>query len=170
MKDIMTQQGLYNAFVDKKPEDVKDPKWEDMERHATLSIGLALAPEIKYDVLKETKPKELWDKLEKVFQSKSLVSKLFLRKNFFGLEMDQSKDFTYHIMFNKLITQLVKLDEMFKDEDKTNLLLVSLSIKFNTVITSLLVGKTTLTLDEMPFISRKVDEARRRIIKSKGSL
>ena len=49
--------------------------------------------------------------------------------------------------FNRLITQLSNLNERFKDEDKSILLLVSLPKKYNNVITSLLVRKTELALD-----------------------
>lgn len=49
------------------------------------TIRLALPSEIKYGVLEETKSNELWQKLEKtMFQSKSLASKLLLKKDFFS--------------------------------------------------------------------------------------
>lgn len=51
-------------------------------------------------------------------------------------------------MCNRLITQLARLDKTFKSDDKALMLSVSLPKKYNTVMTSLLVGKTTLDLDE----------------------
>lgn len=74
----------------------------------------------------------------------------FLKRIFFRLDMEENDDLRDHInMFIGLITQSAQLDETFKDEDKEILVLASvLPIKFNIVTTSLLVGKTTLALDE----------------------
>ncbi|KAL8123371.1 hypothetical protein AgCh_011372 [Apium graveolens] len=112
-------------------------------------IRLALAPEIKYDVLEEKNPKNLWEKLTKTYHSKSLANKLFLKKDLFGLKMEEDGDLRDHLnRFHGLINQLNNLDEKLKDEDKVVVLLVSLPKKYNTVMTSLLVGKTKLYLDE----------------------
>ncbi|XP_074378095.1 uncharacterized protein LOC141719617 [Apium graveolens] len=115
VKDLLIQRGLYATLGGKKPTEVDDTKWGDMKLRAASTIRLALAPEIKYDVLEEDNPKNLWEKLTKTYHSKSLLN---------------------------------NLDEKLKDEDKAVLLLVSLPKKHNTVMTSLLVGKTKLDLDE----------------------
>ena len=149
VKDLLIQRGLYATLEDKKPTDVENTKWEDMKLCAASTIRLALAPEIKYDVLEENNPKNLWEKLTKMYQSKSLANKLFLKKDLFGLKMEEDGDLRDHLnRFNGLINQLNSLDEKLKDEDKAVLLLVSLPKRYNTVITSLLVGKTKLALDE----------------------
>ena len=149
VKDLLIQRGLYATLEDKKPTDIENTKWEDMKLRAASTIRLALAPEIKYDVLEENNPKNLWEKLTKTYQSKSLANKLFLKKDLFGLKMEEDGDLRDHLnRFNGLINQLNSLDEKLKDEDKAVLLLVSLPKRYNTVITSLLVGKTKLVLDE----------------------
>ncbi|KAL8125785.1 hypothetical protein AgCh_013171 [Apium graveolens] len=120
-----------------------------MKLCAASTIRFALAPEIKYDVLEEDNPKNLWEKLTKTYHSNSLANKLFLKKDLFGLKMEEDGDLRDHLnRFNGLINQLNNLDEKLKDEDKVVLLLVSLPKKYNTVMTSLLVGKTKLDLDE----------------------
>ena len=149
MKYLLIQQGLYGTLEDKKPTEIEKAKWEDMKLRAASTIRLALAPEIKCDVLEEDIPKSLWEKLTKTYQSKSLANKLFLKKDLFGLEMEEDGDLRDHLnRFNGLINQLNNLDEKLKDEDKAILLLVSLPKKYNIVITSLLVGKTKLSLEE----------------------
>ena len=149
VKDLLIQRGLYATLEDKKPADVDNSKWEDMKLRAASTIRLALAPEIKYDVLEENNPKNLWEKLTKTYHSKSLANKLFLKKDLFGLKMEENGDLRDHLnRFNGLINQLNNLDEKLQDEDKAILLLVSLPNKYNNVITSLMVGKTKLTLDE----------------------
>ena len=149
VKDLLIQRGLYATLGGKKPTEVDDTKWGDMKLQAASTIWLALAPEIKYDVLEEDNPKNLWEKLTKTYHSKSLANKLFLKKDLFGLKMEEDGDLRDHLnRFNGLINQLNNLDEKLKDEDKAVLLLVSLPKKYNTVMTSLLVGKTKLDLDE----------------------
>lgn len=149
VKDLLIQRGLYATLGGKKPTEVDDTKWGDMKLRAASTIRLALAPEIKYDVLEEDNPKNLWEKLTKTYHSKSLANKLFLKKDLFGLKMEEDGDLRDHLnRFNGLINQLNNLDEKLKDEDKAVLLLVSLPKKYNTVMTSLLVGKMKLDLDE----------------------
>lgn len=149
VKDLLIQRGLYATLEEKKPTDVDDTKWKDMKLRAASTIRLALAPEIKYDVLEEDDPKNLWEKLTKTYHSKSLANKLFLKKDLFGLKLEEDGDLRDHLnRFNGLINQLNNLDEKLKDEDKAILLLVSLPRKYSNVVTSLLVGKTNLALDE----------------------
>ena len=52
-----------------------------MKLRASSTIRLAFAPEIKYDVLEVNNPKILLEQLAKIYQSKSLASKLFLKLN-----------------------------------------------------------------------------------------
>ena len=120
-----------------------------MKLRAASTIRLALAPEIKYDILEENNLKNLWEKLTKMYQSKSLANKLFLKKDLFGLRMEEDEDLRDHLnRFNGLINQLNSLDKELKDEYKAVLLLVSLPKRYNIVITYLLVGKMKLALDE----------------------
>ncbi|KAL8088736.1 hypothetical protein AgCh_038501 [Apium graveolens] len=51
IKDLLIQRGLYATLRGKKPTEVDDTKWGDMKLRAESMIRLALAPEIKYDVL-----------------------------------------------------------------------------------------------------------------------
>ena len=60
-----------------------------MKLRAELTIRLALAPEIKYDILEEDNPKNLYEKLMKTYHSNSLANKLFLKKDLFGLKMEE---------------------------------------------------------------------------------
>ncbi|KAL8088737.1 hypothetical protein AgCh_038502 [Apium graveolens] len=63
--------------------------------------------------------------------------------------MEEDGDLRDHLNhFNGLINLLNYLNENLKDEDKAVPLLVSLPKKYNTVMTSLLVGKMKLDLDE----------------------
>lgn len=106
---------------------------------------IILLQEIKYNELEENDPKALCDKLAKMFMSKTLVNKLFLKKDLFEIKMEEKGDLKEHL--NK-INQLAGLDKTIKSEDKALMLLVSVSKEYNTDRASLLVGKTTLDFDE----------------------
>ena len=65
------QQELLRALQGKKTLSMIDEDWEELEARMVSSIHLSLAFEIKYSVLDEKSPFDLWEKLKK-FMSKSL--------------------------------------------------------------------------------------------------
>ena len=53
----------------------------------------------------------MWDKLGKLYQSKSLVNKLFLKKKFYLMRMTEGTSVTEHLnVFNTIISQLSSVD------------------------------------------------------------
>ena len=95
-------------------------------------------------------PSALWQKLDKIYTSKSLNDILYLKKQLYGLKMSKRSDIRDHInQFNIYITQLLSLEVKIKDEDQAIILLSSLSKSYETLVTTLLVGKTMLTVDEV---------------------
>jgi hypothetical protein len=62
-------------------------------------------------VSKEATTKDLWEKLGKLYQSKSLVNKLFLRKKLYNLRMRDGDSVAKHLnAFNTVVSQLVYVD------------------------------------------------------------
>lgn len=152
VKDILVQQGLLKALKGKsnKPATMKDEEWEELEAKAVSCIRLSLAPQIKYQVLTETSAKDLWEKLEKVYMSKSLSNRLYLKKDLYQLKMREGSDLNDHINeFCRLTTQLLNIDVKLEEEDKALLLLSSLPESLSTLQTTLLVGKSTLSVDDV---------------------
>jgi hypothetical protein len=71
--------------------------------------------------------KDLWDKLGKLYQSKSLVNKLFLRKKLHKLRMRDGDSVAEHLnAFNTVVSQLVYVEIKISYEDKYIILLCSL--------------------------------------------
>ena len=67
----------------------------------------------------EDTTKDLWDKLGKLYQSKSLVNKLFLRKKLYNLRMRDGDSVAEHLnAFNIVVSQSVSIVIKIKDEDK----------------------------------------------------
>jgi hypothetical protein len=60
------------------PNGMSKEDWEKLDRRARSIIRLCLADSVLLNVSRESTAKELWDKLGNLYQSKSLVNKLFL--------------------------------------------------------------------------------------------
>ena len=62
-----------------KPMGVSSEEWEKLDWKAKRKIRLCVSNSVLLNVSGEAIVKALWDKLGTLYQSKSLVSKLFLR-------------------------------------------------------------------------------------------
>jgi hypothetical protein len=87
------------------PTSMSREEWEKLERKARSMIQLCLADSVLLNVLGEDSTKKLWDKLGILYQSKSLVNKLFLRKKLYLLKMSDGSLVTAHLnAFNTIIS------------------------------------------------------------------
>ena len=64
-----------------KPTRLSDEEWKKLDQKAKSTIRLCVSDSVLLNVSGETTAKALWDKLGTLYQSKSLVNKLFLRKS-----------------------------------------------------------------------------------------
>ena len=75
---------------------------------------------------------------------------LYLKKQLFELKMDEEMDIGDHInKFNKCVTQLLSVEVKIDKKDQVIILFASLPKSYETVVTMLLVGKTTLIVDKV---------------------
>ena len=79
MEDLLVDKEQW-AEVDPgtKPITIPTKDWEKLDRKARRMIFLCLSNSILLNVSREDSAKKLWEKLENLYQSKSLVNKLFL--------------------------------------------------------------------------------------------
>ena len=88
--------------------------------------------------------------LEERFLKKSCQNKLHLKKRLFRFTFVSGSTMNSHITsFNQLVTDLINLDETFKDEDLALMLLGSLPEEFEFLETTLLHGKAAVSLSEV---------------------
>eukprot|EP00253_Pinus_taeda_P019884 PITA_19884 len=105
--------------------------------------------------------KALWDKLGTLYQSKSLVNKLFLRKKIYNLRMKDGDSVTEHLnAFNTLVSQLSSIDIKISDEDKCINLLCSLPDSWDSLVIAIGSNATALQFDEI--VSALLTEEMRR--------
>jgi hypothetical protein len=108
------------------PTGMSTIELEKLERRARSMIRLCLADSILLNVSGEDSTKKMWDKLGILYQSKSLVNKLFLRKKIYLVRMSEGSLVTDHLnVFNTIINQLCYVDIKITKEEKCIILLCS---------------------------------------------
>ena len=92
----------------------------------------------------------MWEKLGTLYQSKSLVNKLFLRKKLYNLRMKDEDSMTMHLnAFNTVVSQLSSVDIKMLDEDKCINLLCSLPDLWDSLVIAIGSNTTTLNFDDI---------------------
>ncbi|KAG8492732.1 hypothetical protein CXB51_010465 [Gossypium anomalum] len=123
--DTLFQQVLDIAIDEKKPDD-------------------------RYAFSKKTSANKLWVALEEKILKKNSQNKLHLKKRLIRFTYVPGTTMNDHIAkFNQLVTDLLNMDETFKDEDLDLMLLGSLPEEFEFSETTLLHGKNDISLSEV---------------------
>lgn len=114
-------------------------------RWKTVStILLYLFDEVKYSLIKENSSKKLWKRLEDLYMAKSLTNRWVLKCQLFRLRKEEGARFVDHLnIFNKLVTQLIIVDENIEENDKDVILVSSLLSSWEQLVMKILIGKTT---------------------------
>uniref|UniRef100_A0A2N9J7Q6 Reverse transcriptase Ty1/copia-type domain-containing protein n=1 Tax=Fagus sylvatica TaxID=28930 RepID=A0A2N9J7Q6_FAGSY len=147
VKDLLVQQGLVKALYGKtkKLEKMTDDEWEELDMKAVSTIRL-----LADDVMEENSTAGIWLNLEKRYMSKSLTNKLHLKQKLYGLKMTEGADLRQHInTFKQIISDMLRIDIKFEDEDKAMMLLTSLPTSYEHLVTTLLYGKEIMELKEV---------------------
>eukprot|EP00253_Pinus_taeda_P022768 PITA_22768 len=93
--------------------------------------------------------KALWDKLGTLYQSKSLVNKLFLRKRLYNLRMKDGDSVIENLnAFNIMVSQVASIDIKISDEGMCINLLCSLPNLWDSLVIAIGSNATTLHFDE----------------------
>ncbi|KAJ8615550.1 hypothetical protein MRB53_034922 [Persea americana] len=86
-----------------------------------------LSDKVMLSVMEEKPPKDLWEKLEKLCKGKNLTNKLHLKKQLYGLKMEEGCDLMEHMKtFNRMISDLLRIcdwvaiSEIFIEEIHTD--------------------------------------------------
>ena len=136
MEDLLVDKDQW-IMVDPgtKPTRVTDEEWKKLDRKAKSTIRLCVSDSVLLNVSGEATAKALWDKLGTLYQSKSLVNKLFLRKKLYNLRMKDGDSVTEHLnAFNTVVSQLLSVDIKISDEDKCISLLCSLPDSWDSLV------------------------------------
>ena len=89
--------------------------------------------------------KALWDKLGTLYQSKTLVNKMFLWKKLHNLRMKDGDSVTENLnAFNTVVSQLAYVDIKISNEDKCISLLCSLLDSWDSLVIAIGSNATAL--------------------------
>ena len=133
VKDLLIKSGLHKALKGKPTiafgEDsvrcevskstVSDEDWEELDLKAASTIRLCLAKNILANVFGISTIKDLWEKLEQMYQAKSLSNRLYLKEQFHTLRMEEGTRMSdYMSILNGIISDLEAIGVVISDEDK----------------------------------------------------
>jgi hypothetical protein len=91
MQDLLVQQGLQKALAGKtkKLESMIYEDWEDLDARALSTIRLCLVDQVFFNIAKEEKTTGLWNRLESLYMTKSLMNIIFLKRHLYILRMKE---------------------------------------------------------------------------------
>jgi hypothetical protein len=149
MEDMLVEKDQW-IVVDPNTEPLGTSvyDWKILDQKVKSTIRLYLSDSVLLNVSEEATTKYLWDKLGKLYQSKSLVNKLFQRKKLYNLRMRDGDSVEKHLnAFNTMVSQLVSIDIKISDEDKCISLLCSLPNSWDSLVVAIGSNTTSLNLD-----------------------
>ena len=152
VKDLLGQQGVLRTIKadDVKPAKMDPEDWAEMQIKAAGTIRLSLADQVLYHVMDEESPSAIWTTLETQFLDKTAPNKLFLKQELYGLKMQEGANLTEHVnAFNRVISDLARIEVKVEDEDRALLMLTSLPKSYKGLVVTLTYGKTSITSSEV---------------------
>jgi hypothetical protein len=124
--------------------------WKKLDWKEKNTIRLCLSDLVLLNVSEEAIAKDLWEKLGNLYQSKSLVNKLFLRKKLYNLRMRDGDLVVEHLnAFNTVVIQLVSIEIKISYEDKCISLLCSLPDLWDSLVVAIGSNTTYLKFEEV---------------------
>ncbi|KAM1533333.1 hypothetical protein ACFX10_007250 [Malus domestica] len=149
VKDVLIQQGLLAVLGD-MPMMMKKEEWQQLNAHACFTIRLCLGKAQKYGVMNISSAKELWDTLESKYLKKSAENRLYLKSKLYRFQYKEGTKMIDHLEeFNKMVAELLNLEETIKDEDKALILMNSLPESYESYVTTWIYGRETIKFDEI---------------------
>jgi len=106
VKDVLIQSGLHKALKGNTSKMEAD-KWEELDLRAASAIRLCFAKNVLANVHNLSSTKELWEKLEGLYQAKGISNRLLLKEQFHNLRMDEGTKISDHLStLNNIVSEL----------------------------------------------------------------
>ncbi|KAJ0085618.1 hypothetical protein Patl1_08247 [Pistacia atlantica] len=138
-------------------------EWDKMDRKARGLIRICLEDSVLTNVMDQDTAKGLWQKLENMYLSKSLVNVLFRRKKLYNLRMYDGDSVAAHLdEFNTLVNQLLAVDVQVTESEKVVTLLCSLPDTWDNLIVAIGGGGLTQMSWESVCSTLLAEDMRRR--------
>lgn len=158
MEALLIHQGLDAALLGDKgfAEGFDAKEKATIMGRARSTIILSLDDKILREVIKIKTAKEIWDKLEDMYNSKTSANKLHLRKRLFNFRISTEKSISQQLdEFNKMCQDLESVSIEVSDEDKALVILGALPKSYEHFIDALVIHKSTkLTYEDVDIALR----------------
>jgi hypothetical protein len=169
VKDILIQSGLHKTLRGiptsgssdgAAKSGTSDIDWEDLDLKAASTIRLCLAKNVLANVQGMSTAKELWEKLEEMYQTKGISNRVYLKEQFHTLRMAEGTTISDHLsVLNGIVSELETLGVKMDDEDKALRLILSLPSSYEHMKPILIHGKEKILFSEVT--SKLLSEERR---------
>lgn len=104
VKDVLIQLGLHK---------------EELDFRASSTICMSLTKNILVNVLGTSSVKEIWEKLEGLYQINGVSNCLLLKEQLYSLCMDEHTKVSYHLrVLNGIVSELETIGVKIDDKDK----------------------------------------------------
>jgi hypothetical protein len=171
MRAVLSQADLDDA-LDKfgnKNSDSWSEEEKRRDRKALSQIHLHLSNNILQEVLQEKTAAALWLKLESIYMSKDLTSKMHLKMKLFLHKLQEGGFVPNHLtVFKEIVFDLQAMEVKYEDEDLGLILLCSLPSSFANFRDTVLYSCDTLTLNDV-CEALQAKEKMKQMVSSNGS-
>jgi hypothetical protein len=143
MKHMLLAKGLWGFVANtevlrQNPTAQQEAEFKSKLQRAFSTLVMAISPSQLYLITSYEKPNEAWDALCAHFEGDTLANKLFLKKQYFRMQMREGTAVEAHIKQMKELTdKLAAIGAPISEEDKVVTLLGSLPQKYSTLVTAL---------------------------------
>ena len=137
MRAILVKDKCLAAIVN-RPENITDDKWEEIDTNTIANLHLELGDKLLSNIEEKKTAKKIWDYLTKLYETKSIHNKIFLKRTLYTLRMSESSSVTGHInTLNTLFSQLQNMGYEIKTSEHAEILLQSLPDSYDQLIINL---------------------------------
>ncbi|KOM55676.1 hypothetical protein LR48_Vigan10g156800 [Vigna angularis] len=88
IRAILRKDNCLDAIEDRRAE-ISDEKWKEMDDNAVANLHLAMADSVLSSIAEKKTAKEIWDTLIKLYEVKSLHTRIFLKRKLYTLRMSE---------------------------------------------------------------------------------
>lgn len=140
MEDLLYCKDLADPIETKgvRPADKKEEEWNKLNRKAVGMIRQQIDISVFHHVAKETNAYDIWQKLQNMYERKTVRNKALLMRRLVNLRYKDGTSITEHMSnFQSLVNQLASVNKILDDEMQALLLLGTLPDSWETLVVSL---------------------------------
>lgn len=116
---ILTQQGLADTLRgdEEESDSEKEKSQSDIQENVMCAITLCLGDKPSREVSRETTVATIWLKLKKLYMTKSLANRMYMKQKLYSFNIGEDKNISGKIEeYTKIIDDLENIEIKLEDE------------------------------------------------------